>query len=737
MNHLQPEHVLCVDDAVTVPVVHEVLAHRPTTGVLLTDESPLRGVADAIVPLHDPDSVLRALPPRAARTPGAQQIGEVPTRETTPDLVSIVIPVHGAWDLTDACLDSIMATTTHPVEIIVVDDASPDDTAERLSHDTRVDRVVTCPANLGFAGAVNAGLRESTGEFVCILNNDTEVTDGWLAPLLTTLDVPGTGLVGPRTNCISGPQAIADAPGFQQLGSSGLHAWARSWRDSRPDAHWATNRLVGFCLVARRTLFEDLGGLDEGVGRGNFEDDELCARVRSSGRQCRVTERSIVLHHGSATFGRDRGGYMRAMLEGRRHTAGRLRHDAPVVTGVVLADGDLAAAMESSRSLLPLVEHVVIWARDADLGTAAPLLDRVDLRHVDWSDDAASRDAAVHLSTAKMLVLAAGEHLMTDDAVLARVELETFHGGLGSPPERRLVTCDEAGVASVGMPVSDHMAHLWVDGRRPPDPVGTPAARRGQMPRLDVLVAGVQKAGTTSLYGYLAGHPLIAVPKVKELHVFDDERVDWSHPPLARLLDQHGVLAPGQLRVDVTPITLFWPRALKRLRMHNPDVRIVVLFRDPIDRAWSHWKMERRRGLETLSFSEAIRRGRRRLDPSDPTAHAWRVHSYVERGFYGAQVERLLHLFPREQVLFMRSDDLRHDHVATLAKVSDFLDLDPFPPMPPREDHASGSRTTPDPDDVTHLATVYREDLARFVELTALDVSNWTTTTKVGVVTAP
>jgi hypothetical protein len=93
--------------------------------------------------------------------------------------------------------------------------------------------------------------------------------------------------------------------------------------------------------------------------------------------------------------------------------------------------------------------------------------------------------------------------------------------------------------------------------------------------------------------------------------------------------------------------------SLERIAAYNPRMRLILIFRDPIERAWSHWKMEYARGAETESFAWSIRDGRSRVDAGSVRAGLHRVYSYVERGFYGAQVERLLALFPREQVLFL------------------------------------------------------------------------------------
>ena len=97
--------------------------------------------------------------------------------------------------------------------------------------------------------------------------------------------------------------------------------------------------------------------------------------------------------------------------------------------------------------------------------------------------------------------------------------------------------------------------------------------------------------------------------------------------------------------------------------------------------------MEYGRGLETLPFAEAIREGRRRMDELPPLAAARRVYSYVERGLYSVQVRRALSHFPRDQLLFLRADDLRDDHVATLTRIAAFLGIAAFPDTGPKREH--------------------------------------------------
>lgn len=196
---------------------------------------------------------------------------------------------------------------------------------------------------------------------------------------------------------------------------------------------------------------------------------------------------------------------------------------------------------------------------------------------------------------------------------------------------------------------------------------------------LNFFVAGVQKGGTTSLFHHLRGHPALSAPLVKELHFFDEESRDWGTPRYedlhARFSDDDG----DRLRFDCTPIYIFWPPSLARIFDYNPHAKLIVLFREPFERAYSHWCMEFARGWETIPFAEAIRAERKRMDQLLPLAQERRVYSYIERGRYGEQVERANMLFPRRQLLFLRSEDFARDCIGTLTRVTEFLEIDPFP----------------------------------------------------------
>lgn len=240
-------------------------------------------------------------------------------------------------------------------------------------------------------------------------------------------------------------------------------------------------------------------------------------------------------------------------------------------------------------------------------------------------------------------------------------------------------------------------------------------------PLVSFLIAGVQKGGTTALFDYLGDYPDVALADEKELHFFDDEAQDWAVPDYGAY---HARLPKpaGRPCGEATPIYVYWPQSLERIAAYNPAMKLILVLRDPVARAWSHWRMEFARGVETHPFAWCVREGRQRLFDAEPWGHH-REFSYVERGFYGEQSERLLALFPRDQLLFLRSEDLRADPTASLAQVRAFLGLPPAPAPAAREVHvgrdmAYPSELTADDDD--YLRNVYAADAERLAALTGL-----------------
>lgn len=189
------------------------------------------------------------------------------------------------------------------------------------------------------------------------------------------------------------------------------------------------------------------------------------------------------------------------------------------------------------------------------------------------------------------------------------------------------------------------------------------------MKKLDFLIAGVQKGGTTALWHFLSQHPEIAFGSRKELHFFDDETRDWDNPSYLDLHREYAQQDPNHLWGDATPIYTFWPPSMARIHEYNRNIKLIVTLRDPVERAYSHWRMETVRGAETLSFSDAIREGRKRLPKAGSLDASSRVYSYLERGFYAAQMLRLLAHFSNSQVLLLTQTQLKLDFESTLLRI--------------------------------------------------------------------
>ena len=147
------------------------------------------------------------------------------------------------------------------------------------------------------APAVNQGIQIASGKQILLLNNDTVVTTGWLEGLLESLyDRPDTGLVGPVSNNVSGPQKIAVT--YSELSSLDGFAW-----DLRLNRQlMETDRLVGFCILLRRSVIDDIGLFDERFRFGGFEDDDLRRRAIDAGYKVLIASHVFVHHFRSVTF---------------------------------------------------------------------------------------------------------------------------------------------------------------------------------------------------------------------------------------------------------------------------------------------------------------------------------------------------------------------------------------------------------------------------------------------------
>lgn len=216
-----------------------------------------------------------------------------------------------------------------------------------------------------------------------------------------------------------------------------------------------------------------------------------------------------------------------------------------------------------------------------------------------------------------------------------------------------------------------------------------PSARWRALP--DFILIGAQKSGTTALYDYLSQHPALLPALKKETHFFDVHHrrgLNWyrAYFPLQRDLDRasqtHGTRA---ITGEATPYYLFHPHARQRIHAVLPDVKLIALLRNPVDRAYSQYQHQVRRGREPLTFEQAIEREMQRTAhdraamQADPHANPSRVrhYSYLARGLYADQLGRWFGCFPREQCFVASTEALRSDTAGVFAQVLDFLGLPP------------------------------------------------------------
>ena len=227
-------------------------------------------------------------------------------------LVSIVIPVYGEVAVTSRCLNSIaMAENETSFEVVVVDDMSPDATSDYLNSCSGI-KVVTNSENQGYLQSTNAGAEVSSTKYVVLLNNDTEVCDGWLDDLLSTFkQYPDTGLVGAR---------LVYPDGRLQEAGSIIFSDGTGWNYGRfqdpNDEKFAFVREVDYCSAAcvmvKREVWNKVGGFDERFTPAYYEDVDLAFSARSMGWKVRYQPRTKITHYEGVSHGTDEASGLKA-----------------------------------------------------------------------------------------------------------------------------------------------------------------------------------------------------------------------------------------------------------------------------------------------------------------------------------------------------------------------------------------------------------------------------------------
>jgi hypothetical protein len=202
-----------------------------------------------------------------------------------------------------------------------------------------------------------------------------------------------------------------------------------------------------------------------------------------------------------------------------------------------------------------------------------------------------------------------------------------------------------------------------------------------------VVIVGAQKAGTTQLYTYMVRYPRVFAAAKKEVDYFSkqpDRSVAWYR---SRFPLRQRVAARSGHAVEASPSYLPVPRALRQMQSVLPESRVIVLLRDPVSRAFSHYQHRKTRHLEARSFDEVVDDEIRQSAFPPEFGVALRpdvapMLDYLARGYYALQLELLFELYPRKRVLVIDSAELFTATSATCQRVFGFLELEPFDVRP-------------------------------------------------------
>jgi len=204
-------------------------------------------------------------------------------------MLSIIIPIFNQQIMTEQCIESIK-DNTEDYELIIVDNGSDPVFEKNTIRNTE---------NLGFPKAVNQGIRASRGDIICLLNNDTVVTPGWAEGLKKRLD-DGYSIAGPMTNYVAGCQRAVAGVYEDEVG---LNHAAAEWSETHHGITQEVNFVIGFCLMFKKPLYDELGDFDESMWPCSGEEIDFCLSARKAGHHIGIAQDVYIHHYGSQTFG--------------------------------------------------------------------------------------------------------------------------------------------------------------------------------------------------------------------------------------------------------------------------------------------------------------------------------------------------------------------------------------------------------------------------------------------------
>ena len=251
--------------------------------------------------------------------PGSLEIRDAHPSGLQTDLLSIVMPVFTGPEVTQKALQAIAACTDCSYEIIIIDNGS-DHACKAIIADFEswhrgIVRVICNESNRGYPAACNQGLSIAQEKYVVVMNNDVLVTPHWASRMMAAFSSDHRiGIVGPRTNYVFSEQLVREC----HYDETTLNEWSQQWYGRYAGSQQSTLRLVGFLMMIRRELIEQIGGFDPIFGLGNFEDDDYCLRARLAGYQLVIANDVFVHHYGSMSFNKQPEAFSRLLETNKR-----------------------------------------------------------------------------------------------------------------------------------------------------------------------------------------------------------------------------------------------------------------------------------------------------------------------------------------------------------------------------------------------------------------------------------
>jgi len=231
--------------------------------------------------------------------------------------VSVIIVTYNNLDLTKRCLYSVEKYSNYEnLEVIIVDNNSQDGTKEYLKEyakNRKNVKVILNEENLGFSAGNNIGIKNATGDYIVLLNNDTFVTPNWIERLMAHFELDNKiGLVGPRTNNIGNEAKIeTDVKTEEEIVSFA----EKLYKENRLKQYDKVRVLAFFCVMIKKEVFDKIGLLDEAFGIGMFEDDDFCERAKKAGYKLVCADDVFIYHHLSATFDKEPPEWKKKLFE--------------------------------------------------------------------------------------------------------------------------------------------------------------------------------------------------------------------------------------------------------------------------------------------------------------------------------------------------------------------------------------------------------------------------------------